>query len=53
MGSKITAKGSVVSALAPSEFGDLIGFIKQFMYWAISHLTTRRALRGVVENGRF
>lgn len=33
--------------------GDVIGFIKQFMDWAACCLATRRALRGVVQNGRF
>lgn len=36
-----------------SKFEDVIGFIKQFMNWAASHLAGREILRGVVKNGRF
>lgn len=38
--------------IQPSEFEDLIGFIKQFMIWAVSHLATRMVLQGVEYNGR-
>ena len=39
--------------IQPSEFEDLIGFIKQFMNQAVSHLATRKALHCCVQNERF
>lgn len=38
--------------IQPSELEGTIGLIKRFMNWAVSHLATRRALRGLVTNGR-
>ena len=34
----------VKNQIQPSKFEDLIGFIKQFINWAASHLATRRVL---------
>lgn len=36
-----------------STFEDLIGFIKQIINWAASHVAGRGKLQEVVQNGRF
>lgn len=36
-----------------SKFENLIGFLKQFLNWAVSQLGTRRVSWGVVQNGKF
>lgn len=36
-----------------NKFEDRIGFIKQSINWAASHLATRRLIQGVVQSGSF